>query len=444
MTNNIAPIKRGFFARSWKRILIFLSVFGPATITAMADNDAGGVATYSIAGAKLGYPILFPLLIITVLLGITQEMGMRLTVITRKGLGDLIREKFGIRVSMFIFGALFIANLGTLVTEVTAIKTTSGMLFRVVAPEQAASFNLDLIAIPAIILIVLGSFIFIIKGNYKLTQGIMLFACLFYMAYIFSAIKAKPDWGLALSNLVYPNGVDFNPEYMRNFLLIGMGVLGTTITPWGQFFISSFAYDKKIEKGKVNYAQMEAYWGAFLTDFFSFFMIVATAATLFVRGIPLVSGEAAALAIEPFAGTLASTLFAIGILNAGFMGLVVVSLSTAYAFAEFFGVSGSLDDSYKKSKTFYILFMVQLVIATAIVLIFKNVSLFNVAVVTQTINAIALPPVFFYLIKLTNDRDLMGEFANNGFQKWFSIICTIIIIIASAGTVVLTVADMIR
>jgi Mn2+/Fe2+ NRAMP family transporter len=438
MTNPVAPFKRGFLARYWKRILIFLSVFGPATITAMADNDAGGVATYSIAGARLGYPILMPLLIITVLLGITQEMGMRLAVITRKGLGDLIREKFGVRVSLFIFGALFIANLGTLVTEVTAIKVTSGMLFRVIAPEKAATVNLELIAIPSILLIVMGSFFFIVRGNYKLTQGIMLFACLFYVAYIFSAIKAHPDWSLALSNLVYPHGVTFDPAYMRNFLLLGMGVLGTTITPWGQFFISSFAYDKKIEKGKVNYAQLEAYWGAFLTDFFSFFMIVATAATLFVHKIPLDSGEAAALAIEPFAGKLASTLFAIGILNAGFMGLVTVSLSTAYAFAEFFGVSGSLDDSFKKSKTFYILFMFQLVVATAVVVIFSKVNLFNIAVFTQTINAIALPPVFYYLIKLTNDKQLMGEFANNGFQKWFAIICTIVIVIASVGTVALT------
>jgi Mn2+/Fe2+ NRAMP family transporter len=438
MSNLTAPIKRSIWSRSWKRILIFLTVFGPATITAMADNDAGGVATYSIAGARLGYPILMPLVIITVLLGITQEMGMRLTVITRKGLGDLIRERFGVRVSLFIFGALCIANLGTLVTEITAIKTTSGMLFQIISPETASTINMEMVAIPVIILIVLGSFIFIIRGNYKLTQGIMLFACLFYFAYIFSAFKAKPDWGLALSNLVYPHGVSFTPAYMRDFLLIGMGVLGTTITPWGQFFISSFAFDKKIEKGKINYAQLEAYWGAFLTDFFSFFMIVATAATLFGSGIQLVSGEQAALAIKPFAGGLASTLFAIGILNAGFMGLVVVSLSTAYAFAEFFGVSGSLDDSFKKSKTFYILFMVQLLIAMLITLGNKNISLFNVAVLTQTVNAIALPPVFYYLIKLTSDRSLMGEFANSRFQKWFSIICTIFIILASIGTVVMT------
>lgn len=412
---------RLFFVGLWRRLLILLSVFGPATITAMADNDAGGIATYSIAGAKLGYPILFLLPVITLLLAVTQEMGMRLTVITRRGLADLIREKYGVRAALFMFIALLVANIGTLVTEISAIRTTSRM------------FNIP--PAPAIIAIVLVSFLFITRGNYKLTQNIMLVACLFFLAYIFSAIKASPDWGMAGSNLIYPHGVDFTQaDYLRNYLVIGMGVLGTTITPWGQFFISSFAYDKKIEKGKVGLSQLETYWGAFLTDFFSFFMIVATAATLFVHSITLESGEQAALAIEPFAGALAGKLFALGILNAGFMGLVIVSLSTAYAFAEFFGVSGSLDDSFKKSKTFYFLYIIQLLLATGFVL-FTDISLFQVAVVTQIINAVALPLVFFYLIKLTNDRQLMGEFANNRFQKWFAIGCTVVIVVASALTV---------
>jgi Mn2+/Fe2+ NRAMP family transporter len=420
MIESPAPRKRRVLPGFWKRILIFLTIFGPATITAMADNDAGGVATYSLAGAKLGYPILFPLVIITVLLGVTQEMGMRLTVITRKGLADLIREKFGVKAALFMFGALLVANIGTLITEIAAVKTTSAML--------------NIPPIPFVMVIVLVSFFFVTKGNYKLTQGIMLIASLFYIVYIISAVKARPDWTLAITNLLYPHGVEMTSAYLRDFLLIGMGVLGTTITPWGQFFISSFAFDKKIEKGKINYSQMETYWGAFLTDFFSFFMIVATAATLFVHSIPLVSGEQAALAIQPFAGKLAGTLFAIGILNAGFMGLVIVSLSTAYAFAEFFGLSGSLDDSYQKSKTFYILFVIQLIVAMVIAL-FIPLSLFKVAVFTQTINAVALPPVFYYLIKLTNDRQLMGGFANNLFQKYFAIICTVVIIVASVFTV---------
>jgi Mn2+/Fe2+ NRAMP family transporter len=409
-----------FFSTIWKKMLLFLSVFGPATITAMADNDAGGVATYSIAGAKLGYPILFLLPIITLLLAITQEMGMRLTVITRRGLADLIREKYGARAAVFMFGALLIANIGTLVTELSAVRTTS------------AIFNIS--PIPAVIAIVLVSFVVITRGNYKLTQNIMLLACLFFLAYIFSAFKASPDWGLATSNLVFPHGVDFTRSYIRDYLIIGMGLLGTTITPWGQFFISSFASDKKIEKGKVGLSQLETYWGAFLTDFFSFFMIVATAATLYVNKIPLVSGEQAAMAIQPFAGELAGKLFALGILNAGFMGLVVVSLSTAYAFAEFFGVSGSLDDSFKKSKTFYILYGIQL-LAAMLIAIFSNVSLFQIAVITQIINAIALPLVFYYLIKLTSDRSLMGDYANNPFQKWFAIVCSVVIVIASVFTV---------
>jgi len=179
---------------------------------------------------------------------------------------------------------------------------------------------------------------------------------------------------------------------------------------------------------------METYWGAFLTDFFSFFMIVATAATLYVHGVALVSGEQAALAIRPFAGNLAGELFGIGILNAGFMGLVIVSLSTAYAFAEFFGVPGSLNDSFKKSKTFYIIFLLQLVLACTIVL-FPAVSLFKIIIATQVISAFTLPPIFYYLIRFTSDKKLMGEFVNNAFQKYFAIVCTVLILVASIVTI---------
>lgn len=425
---------RRFFSSLWKKILVLLAVFGPATITAMADNDAGGVATYSIAGAKLGYSILFILPVITLLLAVTQEMGMRLTIITRRGLADLIREKYGVRAAMFMFIALLIANIGTLVTEISAVRTTSEL------------FNIP--PTPAIIAIVLISFVFITRGNYKLTQNIMLLACFFFLAYIFSAVKANPDWGLAVSNLFYPHDpivAAYSPakfqDYIGSYLIIGMGVLGTTITPWGQFFISSFAYDKKIEKGKVGMSQLETYWGAFLTDFFSFFMIVATAAVLFAGGKGLTDGLDAAKAIEPIAGPLAGKLFALGILNAGFMGLVVVSLSTAYAFAEFFGVSGSLDDSFKKSKIFYFLYIIQLLVATAFVLIFSGVSLFQVAVTTQIINAIALPLVFYFLIKLTSDRSLMGEYVNNPFQKWFAIVSSVVILFASVITIGFSIWD---
>jgi NRAMP (natural resistance-associated macrophage protein)-like metal ion transporter len=413
-----------FISKYRRRLILFLAVFGPATITAMADNDASGVATYSIAGAKLGYPILFVLLIITVLLGITQEMGIRLALVTRKGLGDLIREHYGIKVSLFIFACLSVANMATIIVDLSAVKVTSTI------------FNIP--PIPAVIGIIILSFIFVIKGNYKLNQNVMLLSCLFYFAYLFSAFKAKPDWGHALTNLVFPHGVTLTSEYVRDYIIIGLGVLGTTITPWGQFFISSFAFDKKIESARLKYSQFETYWGAFLTDFFSFFMIVATAATLNVNKIPILSGEQAALAIKPFAGEVAAYVFALGILNAGFMGIVIVSLTTAYAFAEFFGLSGSLDTSFTKSRVFYTIFIVQLIIAGFVVFL-PNVSLFQLAVAAQGFNAMMLPFVFYYLLKLTNNPEIMGVHINKPFQRRFATVSVFVISIASVLTLILSV-----
>lgn len=397
-------------------VLLFLSVFGPATITAMADNDAGGVATLSVAGATLGYPILFVLPILLIMLGVTQEMGMRLTLVTRRGLADLIRERFGIKVSLILFSALIIANLGTITVDLSSVKVITAL------------FGVP--AFPFMLLFMVLALLVVTRGNYRLTQAIMLLSSVFFLAYIISAVKAKPDWGLALSNLVYPHGVEFTPAYLRNYLLIGMGVLGTTITPWGQFFISSFAYDKNIEAGKIIFSQLETYIGAFLTNFFSFFMIVATAATLYVNKISLTSGEQAAKAIEPFAGKLAGVLFGFGMLNAGFMGLIVVSLSTAYAFSEFFGRSGSLDSNFKQSKSFYWIFILQIVAAFLISLI-PGISLFKLAIVTQTINAIVLPLVFYYLIRLTSNQGLMDKYVNTPVQKWVAIVGSALIFIAS-------------
>ena len=235
--------------RKYKRsFLLFLVVFGPATITAMADNDASGVATYAIAGAKLGYPILFALVWITILLAITQEMGMRLSLVTRKGLGDLIREYHGVNASVFIFTIFLIANIGTIIVNMAAFKITAEML--------------RLPAVPLVIGMIIFVFFFVTKGNYKSTQNIMLLSCLFYLTYIFSALKANPNWSLALSNLVWPRGLNFTSAYWKEYIIIGLGVLGATITPWGQFFISSFGLDKKIDTGKLKYSQLETYWGA--------------------------------------------------------------------------------------------------------------------------------------------------------------------------------------
>jgi Mn2+/Fe2+ NRAMP family transporter len=417
------------FYRWKRRLFIFLSVFGPATIAAMADNDAAGVATYSIAGATLGYAVLFILFPVTILLAITQEMGIRLTIVTKKGLADLIREKFGVKAALLVFTTLCIANLGTIVVDVSAIKTMSNI------------FGIP--PIPATIGIITLAFLFISKGNYKINQNIFLITCLFYFAYIFSAFKASPNWGQAFTNLIFPVDIRFDSTYISQYVIIGLGVLGTTITPWGQFFISSFADDKQIDDTKLKYSQMETYWGAFLTDFFSFFMIVATAATLFSHNIPLLTGEDAALAIRPFAGEFASSLFAIGIMAAGFMGMVIVSLSTAYAYSEFFGYSGSLDLSFGKSKGFYMIFLGQLVIA-GVIAIFPFVNLFQLAVLAQIINAMMLPFVFYYLVKLTRDKKIMSHHVNTPLQSAIMILSIGLILIASCATLIFSIISIFK
>lgn len=399
------------------KLFILLAVFGPATITAMADNDAAGVATYSLAGAKYGYSILFVLFIVTILLAVTQEMGVRIALVSGKGLGDIIRERYGVKISVLVFLGLMFANLGTIIANFSAIKITASM------------FNLPVI--PFLIFVVIISYIFVSKGNYKTNQNIFLFSAFFYIAYIFSAFKSNPDWPRAISSVFIPTNVKIS----REFIFATIAVLGTTITPWGQFFVHSFVLDKKLSPDKLKYEQIETFFGAFLTDFFSFFMIVATAATLFVYKIPLTSGEQAAIAIEPFAGKLASVLFGLGIMNAGFMGIVIVSLSTAYAFSEFFGYEGSLDSVFQKGKSFYIIFLAQLIIAMLINLI-PNVSLFKIVFYTQSLNGALLPITFFFLLKAANNPEIMGSYVNKKWYNYFIIGASIIITIASLTTII--------
>src|SRR3990167_9482633 len=394
------------------KFLIFISVFGPATIAAIADNDAAGVATYSLAGAKFGYSILFVLLFVTILLAVTQEMGVRIGTVTGKGLGDFIRERYGVVVAVIIFLMLFIANMGSILANFAALKTTTHM------------FNLP--TVPFIILTIVFAFLFVSKGSYKTNQRLFLFGSILYISYIFSAFKAGPDWGQAISSLFIPTSIKLSKE----FIFASIAVLGTTITPWGQFFIDSFVVDKKIPMDKLRYSQIETYFGAFLTDFFSFFMIVAIASTLFAHGINLTSGEQAALAIKPFAGELASLLFGFGFLNAAIMGIIIISLSTAYAFSEFFGFVGSLDAPFERGKLFYGLFLFQLVLAALIVTL-PFVSLFKIVFFTQSLNALLLPVIFFFLLKITNNKDLMGSYINNKWYNYFASFSSAIIILAA-------------
>lgn len=399
------------------KFLVFFSVFGPATITALADNDAAGVATYSLAGAKYGYSILFILFLVTILLAVTQEMGVRIALVSGKGLGDIIRERYGVKISVLVFLGLMFANLGTTIANFSAIKITASL------------FNLPVI--PFVILIIVTAYMFVSKGNYQTNQKIFLISGLFYITYVISAFKANPDWPKALSSIFVPTNIKLS----KDFIFATIAVLGTTITPWGQFFVHSFVLDKKLTSSKLKYEQVETYFGAFLTNFFSFFMIVATASTLFIYKIPLTSGEQAAIAIEPFAGKLASILFGLGIMNAGFMGIIVVSLTTAYAFSEFFGYEGSLDSDFKKGQSFYVIFLTQLSIAALINLIPK-ISLFKIVFFTQSLNGVLLPLMFFFLLKASSDPELMGKHINSRWFNYFIIGVSILISFASLITLI--------
>ena len=403
---------RLLWSRYKYRFLVFFSVFGPATIAAIADNDAAGVATYSLAGAKFGYSILFVLLFVTVLLAVTQEMGVRIAAITGKGLGDIIRERYGVKVTLLVFLLLLLANMGSIAANFSALKAVSHM------------FNLP--TLPLIILIIILAFLFVSKGDYKTNQKIFLFGTILYISYIISAFRANPDWGKAIFSLFIPTQVKLSKE----FIFASIAVLGTTITPWGQFFVNSYVLDKKIQADKLKYSQIETYFGAFLTNFFSFFMIVAIASTLFAHGINLTSGEQAALAIKPFAGELASLLFGFGFLNAAIMGIIIISLSTAYAFSEFFGFVGSLDAPFERGKLFYGLFLFQLILAALIVML-PFVSLFKIVFFTQSLNALLLPVIFFFLLKITNNKDLMGRYINNKWYNYFATLSSAIIILAA-------------
>lgn len=406
-----------FFNKLKRRLVIFLIVLGPGVITAMADNDAGGVATYSIVGARFGYSMLFILLVITILLALTQEMGARLAVVTGKGLADLIREHYGIKISAVVFLVLFIANMGSIVANFAGL--TAGI----------SLFHLP--RIPFLLIFLFIMILFIYKGNYKTNQKIFLGSAFLYIAYIFAAFLARPNWGEALQSLVIPKGIQISQGYIFS----AIALLGTTITPWGQFFIQSFIVDKKLTPDKLKYEQAEIYFGALLTDFFSFFMIVAVASTLFINKIPINGAAEAALAITPFAGHYASLLFSFGIINAGFIGAVIISLTTAYAFSEFFGHQGSLDSSVSQSKSFYVLFLFQVVAASFIVLIPK-ISLFKIVLYTQSLNGILLPVIIYFLLKFANNKTLMGGYTNNKFYNYFAVVSSIVIVLSSVFVIV--------
>ncbi len=387
-------------------IIIAMAVVGPGIITAFADNDAAGVATYSVSASIFGYQMLSILIPITIVLAITQEIGARIAIVAQKGLGDLIRERYGIRVSVLLFAILASVNFFVVVQNVSGIKA-----------------GLQLFGMPPVFLPIMTAilFFFIVLAKYPIIERFFFVLIGFYVVYIASAFLAKPDWGLAIRSLGIPQG-DISPA----FIYTSVAVLGTIVTGWGQFFINSYIKDKHVSVEHLAYSRWEIYIGAVITNIFSFFMMVAVAATLFVNRIHVADAANAALSIQPFAGEFAGTLFGLGLLAAGMLGAIIVPLATAYAFSEFFGYSGSLDETFRKSKLFYGLFLVQIAAATAIVLL-PNINLFRITIAANFLNGLVLPVIFYFLWRIANSDSIMGTYKNTRLQN---------ILLVSAGVVI--------
>lgn len=398
-----------YWLNNWKRrILIALAIVGPGIITAVADNDAAGVSTYSLAAATFGYQIFIILIPMTILLAVTQEIGARIAIVAEKGLADLIRERYGVRIALLMYGLLFFVNLAVVIMNVAGLK--SALILFGLNPY---------IFLPAIIV---GLFLFVVLNSYSIVERFFFILIAFYITYIASAFLAKPDWGLAVQSLVVPTG-----SITPRFLYTAIAVIGTTITAWGQFFINSYVKDKHLTVDQLKYSRVEVYLGAIVTDTLTFFLMVAVAATIFANKLTVTDAAGAALAITPFAGQFAGLLFGVGLLFAGLLGCVIVALTTAYAFSEFFGYSGSLDEHFRQSRLFYTTLLVQLVIGT-IVALMPNISLFKITLAANFINGAILPIIFFFLYQFANNEAIMGTHVNNKAQNWMLALSSVIII----------------
>lgn len=402
------------FKRLKRRIIFIiplLAILGPGIIAGNADNDAGGITNYSIAGASFGYSLLWVLLLTTFSLAVTQEIGARLALVTGKGLGGLIREKFGIRWTAFVMSILFIANMGTIAAEFAGIAASMEI------------FNIPRIVSAPIAAIII--YLVVTKGNFKKIERLFLVISFFYVAYILSAINAKPEWGVALTSLVAPHF-----KLTTAYIFTAIAVIGTTITPWGQFFIQDYVVDKKLTKKDLRIERGDVFIGSFLTNLIAFFIIVATASTLFLRGIHINDAKDAAIALEPLAGKAAEIIFGLGFLNASIFGAIIVPLTTAYVITEAFGAESGLNFSFKHAKEFYSLIAILLFIGAALVAI-PFIPLINILVATQAINAILLLPIFVFLYNLSNDKKLLGEYANNKVINFVLVITLVGISVAA-------------
>jgi Mn2+/Fe2+ NRAMP family transporter len=386
---------------TWTKILIFLSVMGPGIITANVDNDAGGITTYSVAGAHFGYALIWSFIPIIVALIIVQEMCSRMAVVTGKGLADLIREEFGVRVTFYAMLILILSNIFNTISEFAGIAASA-----------------ELFGINKYVMVPVCAFCIwwlIVKGTYKSVEKVFLVACVFYFSYVLSGFLSKPEWKEVVVSSVRPVF-----RFNKSYLLMLMGVIGTTIAPWMQFYQQSSAVEKEIKIENYSYSRLDVIIGAFVVNLVAIFIVVVCANTLFRNGIRIETAKDAALALKPLAGRHCFYLFAFGLLNASVFSACILPLSTAYSVCEGMGWEVGVNHRFREAPQFYTLYTAIIVIGAAVILLPK-VKLIPIMLLSQASNGLLLPFVLIFMLFLVNNKRLMGKYTNSKIYNILSI-----------------------
>ena len=402
------------------KLLIFLAVVGPGIITANVDNDPGGIYTYSVAGAKFGYSLLWTLVPVTIALIVVQEMVARMGVVTGKGLADLIREEYGFRTTFILMAFLLVADLGNTIAEFAGLA--SGM---------------SVFGVSRYIIVPLGAIIvwaLVVKGTYRIVEKVFLVGCVFYVAYPVSSFLARPSWSEAMVNTIKPTF-----QFDHSYIFMVIGLIGTTITPWMQFYLQSAVVEKGVKIKEWVYSRWDVIVGCIITDVVALFIIVACAATLYVSGHRNIADAGdAALALRPLAGHLASALFAFGLCNAALLSASILPLATAYYVCEGLGLESGIDKRFEEAPTFYWLYTGLIVLGALAVVVLSDQMQVPIILLSQVVNGIMLPFVLIFMLRLSNREDLMGSYRNT---RTFNAIAWVTCVVMIVLTVILVISS---
>jgi len=414
-------MNRGRFRNAWTRLAILLSVIGPGIITANVDNDAGGITTYSVAGAQYGYELLWLMPLVAVALVIVQEMSARLGVVTGKGLADLIRESLGVRLTSLILCVLLFANLANTVSEFAGIA--AGM--EIFGVSKYISVPVAAVAV----------WFLLVKGSYRVVERVFLVASALYLTYVASGFMARPHWPEVLGAF---RTVSFRME--PGFVTMAITIIGTTIAPWMQFYQQSSIVDKGLKPDDIGYERLDVIVGSLFAIFVAVFITISCAATLYVNHRSIETAKDAALALRPLAGSYASTLFALGLLNASLFSAAILPLSTAYVVCEAFGWDSGMDRSMRKAPVFYGIYTAFIVVGAGVILLPLR-SLVTTMLVSQTLNGLLLPLILLVMLRLVNDKRLMGRRANG---PALNVVSWVLVLLLVGLTLLLVVSSFVR